>query len=175
MALPSSTAEVYRNQQQGQHLTSTPNIAFNRAHISAMHDTPPFQDVETFHEIRDQDGLLVRPEIHCNILKGFFLSTDGTWTCYRRNYLSVSCSYSLTPLANSKCLFLLLPDTRLQIQSIAMSLSADIVGTDGKSVTLVQHTPKRDKGPQTNIQFIKLRPTPKETDSLERLSSYNPS
>jgi meiosis-specific transcription factor NDT80 len=47
-----------------------------------------------------------------------------------------------------------------QIQAMAMSLSARVDGTGGKAIELVQHTPKRDKGPQNSIRITKLSPTP---------------
>lgn len=47
-----------------------------------------------------------------------------------------------------------------QIQAMAMCLSAAVDGSAGKNIELVQHTPKRDKGPQTAIQITKLAPTP---------------
>jgi meiosis-specific transcription factor NDT80 len=46
------------------------------------------------------------------------------------------------------------------IQAMAMCLSAAVDGSTGKNIELVQHTPKRDKGPQTAIQITKLAPTP---------------
>jgi len=46
---------------------------------------------------------------------------------------------------------------------MAISLSARVDGTTGKSIELVQHTPKRDKGPQNAIAITKLCPTPPNT------------
>ncbi|KAF2141439.1 uncharacterized protein K452DRAFT_228903, partial [Aplosporella prunicola CBS 121167] len=124
-------------------------------------ESPPFADQETFHEI-SSDGQIIVPQITCRVEKGFFYSLDRTWTCYRRNYFSVVASYSLSPH---------LPNARLyldrgsrngpeQIQAMAVTLSAAVDGASGKSIELVQHTPKRDKGPQTSIKMEKLAPTP---------------
>lgn len=127
----------------------------------------PFKDQERFYEIRQEDGICVLPEIHCEIERGFFMSIDGDWTCYRRNYFSTTCSYSLHPPAEPNQLFLSSPDSKSslhkneKIRSIAMSLSAIVDGIVGRTavVELVQHTPKRDKGPQTPIKLIELLPT----------------
>ncbi|TKA68669.1 hypothetical protein B0A49_10333 [Cryomyces minteri] len=41
-----------------------------------------------------------------------------------------------------------------------MSLSAAVDGSGGKSIELVQHTPKRDRGPQLQVSIKKVSPTP---------------
>ncbi|KAF4308793.1 ndt80 like DNA-binding family protein [Botryosphaeria dothidea] len=139
----------------------------NMLSYPAQHDarqqpeSPPFSAQETFHEITS-DGQAIAPHIDCKVEKGFFFSNDRTWTCYRRNYFSVNCSYTLNPH---------LPNGRLylnrggrngpeQIQAMAVTLSAAVDGAAGKSIELVQHTPKRDKGPQLQIQMEKLMPMP---------------
>jgi meiosis-specific transcription factor NDT80 len=124
-------------------------------------ETPPFAAQEDFHEILC-NGHAVKPTIEANIEKGFFYSNDQCWTCYRRNYFSVQCSYSLSPYLPSQALFLNRSGSRgqEQIQAMAMTLSAAVDGATGKTIELIQHTPKRDKGPQTAIQMTKLCPTP---------------
>jgi meiosis-specific transcription factor NDT80 len=123
--------------------------------------TPPFAAQEDFHEILC-NGHAVKPTIEANIEKGFFYSNDQCWTCYRRNYFSVQCSYTLTPHLGNQTLFLNQSGSRgqQQIQAMAMTLSAAVDGATGKTIELIQHTPKRDKGPQTAIQMTKLAPTP---------------
>jgi meiosis-specific transcription factor NDT80 len=124
-------------------------------------DTPPFAAQDDFHEILC-NGHTVKPIIEANIEKGFFYSNDQCWTCYRRNYFSVQCSYTLTPHLPGQHLFLNRSGSRgqEQIQAMAMTLSAAVDGATGKTIELIQHTPKRDKGPQTAIQMTKLAPTP---------------
>lgn len=123
--------------------------------------TPPFAAQEDFHDILC-NGQAVKPTIEANIEKGFFYSNDQCWTCYRRNYFSVQCSYTLTPHLGNQTLFLSRAGGRgqEQIQAMAMTLSAAVDGATGKTIELIQHTPKRDKGPQTAIQMTKLAPTP---------------
>ncbi|KAL2356469.1 hypothetical protein BJ546DRAFT_1024628 [Cryomyces antarcticus] len=125
------------------------------------YQSPPFPDLKVLHEIRC-DGNLVVPNIKPRIEKGFFYSSDRTWTCYRRNYFSVCCSFDLTPHVPNARLHL---DRGSQsgpelIQALGMSLSAAVDRPGGKIVELVQHTPKRDRGPQLQISIKKVSPTP---------------
>ena len=121
---------------------------------------PPLQKTVVVHQIHLADGQLVHPEINARIDKGFFLA-DQDWTCYRRNYFSVACSYTLRPPGASSALYLLrangsgMTDT---IQGFSMTISAVVDGVGGKPVELVQHTPKRDKGPQGKPERVKLHP-----------------
>ncbi|KAF2455138.1 hypothetical protein BDY21DRAFT_79761 [Lineolata rhizophorae] len=122
--------------------------------------TPPFSDQRVFHDI-SYEGSSVKPQIEAKIEKGFFYSADQIWTCYRRNYFSVQCSYTLNPQCAGSRLYLnRSKDRPEQIQAIAMSLSAAVDGAQGKTIELVQHTPKRDKGPQLQIKKEKLFPMP---------------
>ncbi|KAF2272958.1 p53-like transcription factor, partial [Westerdykella ornata] len=137
------------------------NVLFNQSDRLSV-ETPPFQEQENIHEIKTNDHSFVRPNIHAKIEKGFFLS-GNLWTCYRRNYFWVQCSYELDPHTSHRPLYLQRPDRKgqlEQIQAFAVSLSAVVDGMPGKTVDLVQHTPKRDKGLQTTIPITKLWPTP---------------
>lgn len=122
-------------------------------------DTPPFNAQETLYEIAC-NGSNVTAHIDAKIEKGFFFSSDRVWTCYRRNYFSVLVSYSLDPHIPGGRLTLLKGSKQEHIQAMAMSLSAAVDGAQGKSIELIQHTPKRDKGPQLPIKKELLSPTP---------------
>ncbi|EPS43810.1 hypothetical protein H072_2199 [Dactylellina haptotyla CBS 200.50] len=117
---------------------------------------PPLHETEVLQKIVTPDGHIIRPEIHARIDKGFFLS-DNDWTCYRRNYFSVGCSYSLYPQP-SGAIYIQTHLGMEHINSFAVKISAAVEGAGGKPVELVQHTPKRDKGPQMQPGFIKLVP-----------------
>ncbi|KAK6531640.1 hypothetical protein TWF694_002818 [Orbilia ellipsospora] len=117
---------------------------------------PPLHDTEVMQKIVTLEGHIIRPEIHARVDKGFFLS-DNDWTCYRRNYFSVGCSYSLYPQP-SGAIYLQTHLGMEHIHSFAVKISAAVEGAGGKAVELVQHTPKRDKGPQMQPGFIKLVP-----------------
>lgn len=122
---------------------------------------PPLGETQQLQHLSSADGHPVRPEIHARVDKGFFLS-DRDWTCYRRNYFSVICSYSLLPASLSLPLYLRRTPSsqREHILSFAMCISAVVDAPGGKTVELVQHTPKRDKGPQHKPSKIKLSPQP---------------
>ncbi|KAF2403511.1 p53-like transcription factor [Trichodelitschia bisporula] len=151
----------------GVHPTSDP---------SGSGETPPFASQQDLHEITCE-GQPVKPHIEAKIEKGFFYSGDMCWTCYRRNYFSVQCSYTLTPHIPGRPLYLTRSSNSSskqpeQIQALAMSLSAAVDGAQGKAIDLVQHTPKRDKGPQTPIQITKLCPTPPGGTKLPHLHHH---
>lgn len=105
-------------------------------------DSPPFNDTVVVHPIVSGNQT-IRPEIQARIQKGFF-QVDEKWTCYRRNYFAVSCSFSLRPWTSNQ-LFLQLSTSPEAIRSFAMSISAIVNGQDNETRELVQHTPKRDK------------------------------
>lgn len=84
--------------------------------------------------------------------RGFFLA-DNDWTCYRRNYFQVSGAFSIHGLNHyyseheAQCL---VQDNGVfyPVYGFSMNISARVSNGD-KKIDLVQHTPKRDKGPQT--------------------------
>ncbi|KAF2725883.1 p53-like transcription factor, partial [Polychaeton citri CBS 116435] len=117
------------------------------------------------------EGQSVTPEVHARVEKGFFKSTgDGKWTCYRRNYFSVLCSFELHPLINNGRLFVKHHNNMEQVQAMGIRLSAVVDGPQGKNIELVQHTPKRDQGPKTKVDIVKVAPTP----TAGRIDSISP-
>jgi meiosis-specific transcription factor NDT80 len=106
-------------------------------------------------------GTHVKVDIQGVIDKGFFLS-DGEWTCYRRNYFSCVCSYSLTPYyPNATMQYAPTGSaTSYPVHGFAMSISAVVSDSDSQSIELVQHTPKRDKGPTAKPDKVRLLPKP---------------
>lgn len=141
---------------------STPSVLQSGSYsmpTTAPADTPPFLPQENIADIYS-DGSIVRPQIDSKIEKGFFLSADNCWTCYRRNYFAVQCSYTLVPHPTGRPLQLVKGKETSTIQALAVTLTAAVDGAQGKSIELVQHTPKRDKGPQSTVGMVKLSPTP---------------
>lgn len=124
-------------------------------------DTPPFNEQENYATITCE-GTSVIPNIDAKIEKGFFWSADRVWTCYRRNYFAVNVSFGLTPWIPNARLYLDQGNNKPQeqIQSMAVSLAAAVDNTAGKTIELIQHTPKRDKGPQLPMKKELLAPTP---------------
>jgi meiosis-specific transcription factor NDT80 len=122
--------------------------------------SPPFNSQENYVEITCE-GSTVVPSIEAKVDKGFFYSPDNVWTCYRRNYFAVTVSFGLTPWMQNGRLYLNRgtkgPE---QIMSMAVALAAAIDNSGGKAIELIQHTPKRDKGPQLPMKKELLSPTP---------------
>jgi meiosis-specific transcription factor NDT80 len=125
--------------------------------------------VVEYAQLKLDDGTIVKPEILCKIEKGFFQSADGSWTCYRRNYFSVMLQYSLAGTYPQAPLYLTRPEGRSsssrpertiteQVKALGVCLSAAVDGPNGKVVELIQHTPKRDKGPQSQVRVAKILP-----------------
>lgn len=125
---------------------------------SQIEGSPPLNPTEQLHQLQTQNGEMVRPEIFGKIDKGFFLA-DNDWTCYRRNYFSLNCSFTLHPHTNVP-IHLIQGHGSAQIYGWALSIAAVVDGIDGKPIDLVQHTPKRDKGPQEKPPRIPVQPRP---------------
>ena len=106
-------------------------------------------------------GQPIKIEINGTIDKGFFLA-DNEWTCYRRNYFSCVCSYNLTPYYPNSVMQW--TDSASQqtyrVYGFAMSISALVADSEGHTIELVQHTPKRDKGPIAAPDKVRLNPKP---------------
>jgi meiosis-specific transcription factor NDT80 len=121
---------------------------------AASSDSPPFNDTVVVHPIVTGNQT-IHPEIQARIQKGFF-QVDKNWTCYRRNYFSVYCSFSLRPFTPNATLFLQLGNSTEPIRSFAMSISAIVNGQENENRELVQHTPKRDKQSERRPGKVKL-------------------
>lgn len=133
---------------------------------------PPLNPTELLYQnIQTSDGQQIRPEIIGKIDKGFFLA-ENDWTCYRRNYFQISCSYTLSPNVPAGTTILLAQGGQtMQVEAFAMSIAAVVDGEHGKPVELVQHTPKRDKGPQMKPERVVLLPRPLNTTLYNNSSS----
>jgi meiosis-specific transcription factor NDT80 len=124
---------------------------------------PPLEAITTLgllqYYVDGTNATPVRPEINGTIDKGFFLS-DGEWTCYRRNYFSCVCSFSLSPHYQNTPLHFTQQSTQqtYTVQGFAMSISAVVADNEGHNIELVQHTPKRDKGPIMKPDKIRMVP-----------------
>ena len=98
--------------------------------------------------------------------RGFFIA-DNDWTCYRRNYFQVSATFNLHgyPLyyhdqhdPELGCLVRDVGDDQLHpVNCFMVGISAHVVDED-KRITLIQHTAKRDKGPQKQPEPKPIRP-----------------
>lgn len=119
---------------------------------------PPLFPTDLLYLLQTSDGQYLKAEIFGSIETGFF-KADNDWTCYRRNYFFIRCSYTLTPELPSESIYLVQDGgASPQVHSFSMSIAAVVDGKDGNSIGLVQHTPKRDKRPQDKPARITLAP-----------------
>ncbi|KAI8369056.1 hypothetical protein BD560DRAFT_330309 [Blakeslea trispora] len=119
-----------------------------------------FETGPTFTETRQHYDLCsldqtnnYQVHLYAKMDRGFFRA-DQDWTCYRRNYFQISSVFEIQgtnyELRGSEVPCLLRkPDTQelLQVEYFSIGISARIANND-KKIEIVQHTPKRDKGPQ---------------------------
>jgi meiosis-specific transcription factor NDT80 len=130
--------------------------------LSAKPEGPPFTKTVTKLSILDIHRHEVKPDISASIQKGFF-QVDGKWTCYRRNYFTVACSFTLKPSASDNRYYLLIHDTPHAIDQFAVSISAKTApanNQDSEPRGLVQHTPKRDKATEKIPERHPVSPAP---------------
>lgn len=86
---------------------------------------------------------------------------ENDWTCYRRNYFQVSSVFSIHGFNHyysvsdpaPQQVFVQTDDGLAPVHRFLLGVSARVANGD-KEIDLIQHTPKRDKGPQ-------FRPDPK--------------
>lgn len=92
-------------------------------------------------------------QLHAKMDRGFFRA-DQDWACYRRNYFQVSSTFDVHGVnymlqgSEVPCLLRTSQNEILQIEYFSIGVSARVTGNPDKKIELVQHTPKRDKGPQ---------------------------
>ncbi|KAL1861284.1 hypothetical protein Daus18300_008960 [Diaporthe australafricana] len=128
---------------------------------------PPLMGL-TMHGVlyySDAPNNQVKPDIIGTIDKGFFLA-DNEWTCYRRNYFSCICSFHLPPSTHPQASLHFTPSGSTQPYQIAgwaMCISAVVSENDAHTIELVQHTPKRDKGPISPPEKTRLNAKPPQT------------
>ncbi|KAI7821409.1 hypothetical protein BC939DRAFT_209008 [Gamsiella multidivaricata] len=128
-----------------------------RSEVFASHESPYFYPAQQQYNLYSMDrSTSFNIKISAKIDRGFFLAAND-WTCYRRNYFQISASFSIHWLDTSMhpevpCLM----DRNgefVQVNQFLICIGAQIQNGE-KTIELVQHTPKRDKGPQ-----ITPRPT----------------
>lgn len=107
-------------------------------------DRPTFDNTKVIHPIITYFNQQLVPEIEVSIEKGFF-QVDGKWTCQRRNYITVSCSFSFWTSYEGQ-LYLGHSNHQAEvIKQFAVSISAKTNNNqESEVIALVQHTPKRD-------------------------------
>ncbi|KAF9905836.1 hypothetical protein EC991_001241 [Linnemannia zychae] len=135
----------------------SPTIRVKRREVFPYQESPYFHPTQQMCNLFSPDqSMSYNLKIAAKIDRGFFLASND-WTCYRRNYFQLSASFGVQGLDSSihsevPCLLERNGDL-LAVRSFLVCIGAQIQGGE-KVIELVQHTPKRDKGPQ-----ITPRPT----------------
>ncbi|KAJ9136470.1 NDT80/PhoG like DNA-binding family protein [Pleurostoma richardsiae] len=147
--------------------TPSPNLGFtapirmDATYGSKSQQTiPPLQPMTPFGSLSyTEGGAQIKVDINGVIDKGFF-QAEGEWTCYRRNYFSCVCSYNLTPYYPTAAIQYTQTGSSqtYAVYGFAMCISAVVADNDGHTIELVQHTPKRDKGPIAPPDKVRLNP-----------------
>ncbi|KAL9107701.1 MAG: hypothetical protein Q9227_007416 [Pyrenula ochraceoflavens] len=141
-------------------------------------ENPPFEKTKPLCTITTARNQHVAVDIGAKISKGFF-QVDQKWTCYRRNYFSVTCSFSLHPpdiTAIEQILYYQQANQTpepIQHFFVAISAKTAVMGGEHQSEdrALVQHTPKRDKASESTPRPMMVRPQQPSTPSLGSVSN----
>lgn len=146
------------------------------SHRPSQSNTPPLAPVEVLGVLQYADSSGISVDITGSIDKGFFQS-EGDWTCYRRNYFACICSFSLDPYFSPAAPIQFIsndsgrPSQPMQIYRFAMCISAVVADSDQHEIELIQHTPKRDKGPTGKPEKVVLAPK-QATGGAHQLNVY---
>ncbi|KAI9249142.1 hypothetical protein BDA99DRAFT_445740, partial [Phascolomyces articulosus] len=115
---------------------------------------PSFSSTKQLQELLSLDqsnGYQV--QLHAKMDRGFFRA-DQDWACYRRNYFQVSGTFDVHGInyllqgPEVPCLLRKSEHELYQVDYFSIGVSACVSNNADKKIELVQHTPKRDKGPQ---------------------------
>ncbi|KAJ1975735.1 hypothetical protein H4R34_004228 [Dimargaris verticillata] len=119
----------------------------------AVESGPFFGPTQQYHTLLAMDRTSKYTiRLNSKVDRGFF-QADNDWTCYRRNYFQVSSVFNVTgpsgPLIEPEVPCIIEVDGRFHtVTQFTLGITAKVSNSD-KKIELVQHTPKRDKGPQT--------------------------
>ncbi|CEI40312.1 unnamed protein product [Fusarium venenatum] len=185
----SGRSPSFATQPRGRHPlspTTSPSTAFSAPSMGSSgygnrptgNHIPPLHGVHMMGSLQYNDGAgtPVKVEVNGTIDKGFFLS-ENEWTCYRRNYFSCICSYSLSPHIPSVSIqYTATGSTQpVQVYGFAMSISAVVSDNESHNIELVQHTPKRDKGPIMKPEKVRLGSKPREASHHHHMGMFTDS
>lgn len=118
---------------------------------------PEFKRTSQNFQLSDPTGKPLYTIISARIDRGFQKTEDDSWLSYRRNYFTLAASFSI--VEKDKVELGKVPpypvhvshgDVTSPVQSFAIRLTAFRVCNNGETeeIPLIQHTPKRDKGPR---------------------------
>ncbi|KAF9098213.1 hypothetical protein BGX23_006817 [Mortierella sp. AD031] len=131
-----------------------------RSEVFAAHESPYFFPAHQLYNVMSMDRTTSYTlKLAAKIDRGFFLAS-GDWTCYRRNYFQLSACFFIPGLDTTQqpevpCLMDYNGEL-IQINRFLVCIGAQIQNGE-KAIELVQHTPKRDKGPQITPKRTPVR------------------
>ncbi|KAF9935215.1 hypothetical protein FBU30_006300 [Linnemannia zychae] len=131
-----------------------------RSEVFAAHESPYFFPAHQLYKVMSMDrSTSYNLKLAAKIDRGFFLASND-WTCYRRNYFQISACFFIPGLDTSQqpevpCLLDYNGELR-QVNRFLICIGAQIQNGE-KEIELVQHTPKRDKGPQITPKRLPVR------------------
>lgn len=138
----------------GPYTPSMPPFGHPIAQQSQPHaEGPPFEEMSKIYSLVNSQHQTLAYEILASIPKGFF-KVEDKWTCYRRNYFTVSCGFTFKAHTADGPVYLqrFSHSSLEQVSAYAVSISARTAAannTDSEIRGLVQHTPKRDKATES--------------------------
>ncbi|KAI8374342.1 uncharacterized protein BYT42DRAFT_499449 [Radiomyces spectabilis] len=144
---------------------SNAHVAIRRRRKESVYmqdDSPPFGATKYHGNLYGLDRKTqLKVHLQSKVDRGFFMA-DNDWTCYRRNYFQVSSTFALQGYGmiydGQELPCLVEVEGQLHpVQAFMLGINARIANSD-KKITLIQHTPKRDKGPQTVPEPKPIRP-----------------
>lgn len=140
----------------------TRSMSRGRSNLFANETGPYFSATEVYDNLFSSDkSTVLTVRVQSKMDRGFFMA-DNDWTCYRRNYFQVSSVfsihgfnqyYSMNDPQQPQQIFVQSEGTLAPVQRFLLGVTSRVANSD-KEIELIQHTPKRDKGPQ-------CRPEPK--------------
>ncbi|KAJ2302102.1 hypothetical protein IWW55_003576, partial [Coemansia sp. RSA 2706] len=153
--------------------TETASTAHRRRGTVPQEGTPRprqfFSRVQEERAVYSTDQVKHTVRMYPQVDRGFFMS-DSDWTCYRRNYFQVSCAFALSPTSPGPFMVADREGMRA-VRHFLIGISARVAANSAR-VELVQHTPKRDKGPQITPQPQPVRPNEMPDPSASVAASF---
>lgn len=138
-------------------IATPPSPMRRRNNYASTEIAPGFSETKQFVSLLTSDRSRdVHLTVNGKIDKGFFIA-DQDFACYRRNYFQASGAFHAECIEDSMNVqlpvdveLILKSDTTdqyLPINRFFLGISSNVAGKE-KEIDLVQHTSKRDKGPQ---------------------------
>ncbi|KAI8888217.1 p53-like transcription factor [Backusella circina FSU 941] len=134
------------------------NVMRGRSNLFSIESSPTFTPSKPYDNLYAADrSTLLSIRVQSKVDRGFFLA-ENDWTCYRRNYFQVSSVFSIHGFShyhsvNEPQVYVNHNKMLQPVNRFLLGISARVANSD-KDIEIIQHTPKRDKGPQ-------FRPDPK--------------